>query len=750
MTSKLLSELNEGQLNAVKYTEGPLLVLAGAGSGKTRVLTNKIGYILEQNMARPYEILAVTFTNKAAREMKNRVENLIGMPADGMWIGTFHSICARILRIEAEHLGYDSNFTIYDVDDQTRLIQQLQNGLQIDIGKLKPRQIQYMISDSKNKMITPKKFEEQAVDFKQRKVAKLYAEYEKALKRNNAFDFDDLLIKPLDLFTKKKEILEKYQKRFRYVLVDEYQDTNKAQYYLIRQLSKSHRRICVVGDEDQSIYRWRGADIENILSFEKDYPDCEVVRLEQNYRSTQNILDAANAVVANNERRLGKNLWSQKESGSKISVVGSVDEYSEAAQVVEVINQEMYDNKLSYKDFAVLYRTNAQSRALEEKLRRAQVPYHIVGGTKFFDRKEVKDALAYLRVLVNPKDTVALRRIINYPTRGIGNVTQQKLEGFALQNNITYYQAMLVAEEVTGVGDAARKKIATFAAALESLKIKADDVNAFELATEVINHFGLKREYSLSNLPDDEARMENLNELLNSIAYFVENREAEEATLAKYLEEVALLTDIDRWDDNYSAVTLMTLHSAKGLEFPVVVVCGLEDGLFPLSRSLDNPEDLEEERRLFYVGMTRAEDSLYLLWARQRRRFTGKESGMSFRSNVSRFLLEIPLQYKNEEDNSSYSSGSGYSGSQNNNYGGYQRKSRQQKFKRPESTYVPDFSGESGYNIGDWVIHEQFGKGQILGIEKSTTGTKLTVIFSGKALKKLIAEYANLELVKSE
>ena len=738
MALNISQDLNEVQYKAATYFKGPVLILAGAGSGKTRVLTYKIGYMLEKGIVRPYEVLAVTFTNKAAREMKQRVEQLIKNPVDGMWIGTFHSICARILRIEADHIGYDRNFTIYDVDDQLRLLQQIMNGMGIVDQKLKPRGVQYVISESKNKLVSPARFQESAASHADRAIARIYIAYEQALRRNNAFDFDDLLIKPLDLFTREKTILEKYQQKFKYVLVDEYQDTNKAQYYLIKQLSSGHRQVCVVGDEDQSIYRWRGADIENILSFEKDYPDCEVFRLEQNYRSTQNILDAANAVVANNEKRLGKNLWSQKDSGAQLRVYGTVDEAAEAAQVLEIINREMFENRLSYNDFAVLYRTNAQSRALEDRLRRGQIPYNIVGGTRFYDRKEVKDVLAYLRVLVNPRDSVALGRIVNYPTRGLGNVTLQKVENYAQEEQIGFYDALCAADRIDALSDAVRGRIKTFVDDLEAFRRRLPESNAFEIATELVGHFGLRREYTLSTLPEDEARLENINELLNSIAAFTESAVPEEATLEKYLEDVALLTDIDRWDPNFSAVTLMTLHSAKGLEFPVVMICGLEDGLFPLFRSLNDPDDLEEERRLFYVGMTRAEESLYLLWARQRRRFTGRESGMTFRSIVSRFLSEIPDRYKDEENQ--------------NSYGGYRMAgsaSRKPAAKRPprELTYTPDLSGSSGFNIGDWVEHEQFGKGQVLGVEKSSAGTKLTILFGPGKLKKLIAEYANLTIV---
>ncbi|RMI15559.1 MAG: ATP-dependent DNA helicase PcrA, partial [Calditrichaeota bacterium] len=471
-----MQDLNDAQREAVQCVEGPLLVLAGAGSGKTRVLTYRIAYLIEQRLAYPNQILAVTFTNKAANEMKRRVEALLGTAVEGMWIGTFHSICARILRIEAEHLGYDSNFTIYDVDDQIRLIQQVMEGLNISQEIIKPRQVHYTISDCKNKMLGPAEYEKRASTVPEQRIARIYHEYEKAKRRSNAFDFDDLLLMPLELFTRDKAILEKYQKKFRYILVDEYQDTNKAQYHLIRLLGAQHRNICVVGDEDQSIYRWRGADIENILTFEKDYPECTVIRLEQNYRSTQVILDAANAVVANNQRRLGKNLWSRKKGGKKISRRVTLNEEHEAAEVVKIILQEMQEHPYNYNDFAVLYRTNAQSRALEERLRRANIPYTIVGGIKFYERKEIKDILAYLRLIANPRDSVALRRIINFPTRGIGTVTLGRLEAFALKHQIGVYEAARRVDEVKELSINARKRIREFVETIDALREKAREV----------------------------------------------------------------------------------------------------------------------------------------------------------------------------------------------------------------------------------------------------------------------------------
>ncbi|RMF59427.1 MAG: hypothetical protein D6748_06385 [Calditrichaeota bacterium] len=733
-SSKFLQELNTSQREAVEYLDGPMLVLAGAGSGKTRVLISKLGYLIDIGFAQPHEILAVTFTNKAANEMKQRVEKLLKRGLDGLWIGTFHSICARILRIEARHLGYTSDFTIYDVDDQIRLIQQLMVGMNMDTSVLKPRQVQYVISQSKNKLLGPKEFEERAGDFTERKIAQIYWEYEVAMRRNNAFDFDDLLIKPLEIFTQYPEILEKYQNKFKYVLVDEYQDTNRAQYYFIKYLSATHRHVCVVGDEDQSIYRWRGADIDNILNFEKDYPECKIVRLEQNYRSTKIILDAANAVVANNTRRLGKTLWSENKHGAQIEVYSTADENAEAHQVTEIIHNEVQQKGRNYNEIAVLYRTNAQSRALEDRFRRKNIPYIIVGGTKFYERKEIKDVLAYLRVLVNPRDSVALRRIINFPTRGIGPATLQKLEDYAFLHKVGLYQALLEVNENEAIPLSIKNKIIEFIETLEDLREKLTQLSAYEIAREVVDTFRLSAQYSHSDLLEDQARLENINELLNSIAEFSERNSGPEATLQKYLEDVSLITDIDRWDPSFSAVTLMTLHSAKGLEFPVVIITGNEDGLFPLFRSLSNDEELEEERRLFYVGMTRAKENLYLLWARQRRRFSGENSGMSFRNTPSRFLLEIPADFKSE-----------FTDTSNELEYSYDQSYSQQRQRMDD--YVVDMVEESQYKIGNWVKHPTFGKGQILAVNRSRTGTKLTVVFENKQIKKLIAEYANLELL---
>ena len=732
MTVHLLSDLNPQQREAVEYLDGPLLVLAGAGSGKTRVLTYKIAYLMQQNIVRPGEILAVTFTNKAADEMKRRVEELLNLPVTGLWIGTFHSICARILRRESGRIGYSNNFTIYDVDDQLNQIQRIMEFLNLDKNQLKPRQVQYVISQNKNQLVSPETFDQKASTFTEKQIAKIYWEYEVALRRNNAFDFDDLLLKPLEIFTRHHEVLEYYQKKFKYILVDEYQDTNKAQYYLIKMLSAAHRHVCVVGDEDQSIYRWRGADIENILRFEKDFPGCKVVRLEQNYRSTQYILNAANAVVAHNLHRLGKNLWSDRGKGEKIRVVAAQNEQDEARQVVHIISEKIHHSRYSLKDIAVLYRTNAQSRVLEDQLRWANIPYQIIGGVKFYERKEVKDVLAYLRVLVNPDDSVSLQRIINVPTRGIGAVTINRVLKYAQEKDMSMFQALQEVDQISDLTPSARTHIQLFIHQLEAFQEMAEKENAFDVASRVVDTFGLRDMYARTTLPEDQVRVENINELLNSVAIFVEKRPPEEARLVHYLEEISLVTDIDRWNPENPSVTLMTLHSAKGLEFPVVIITGLENGLFPLHRSLDRNEELEEERRLFYVGMTRAKEELYLLWAQTRHRFQRESFGQRYRNRPSQFLMEIPRKYLDAIH-------AGTPDDENEPELDFHQDNTSSVLSAPDNP--------SPFQIGQWVIHKQFGKGQILGVESSSRGTKLTVLFNKNKIVKIIAEYANLQLV---
>ena len=732
---QLLAELNPAQQEAVKHTEGPLLVLAGAGSGKTRVLIYRIAYLIEKGLAQPYQILAVTFTNKAANEMKHRIEKLLQIPVNSLWIGTFHSISARILRRHAHLIGYQSNFTIYDTDDQENLLKRIMTQMDISKEILSPRQVQWRISQAKNKLEDASSFENKAKDFRQKQIARIFREYEVALQRNNALDFDDLILKPIEIFTSYPEVLEEYQNRFKYILVDEYQDTNRAQYYWIKLLSAKHRNLCVVGDEDQSIYRWRGADIENILRFEKDFPECKTVRLEQNYRSTQTILDAANSVVKHNLKRLGKMLWSAGDKGEPIYLVRTRNEVAEARMVVNIVQRET-QNGYSLNEIVVLYRTNAQSRALEEQFRHSNIPYTIVGGTKFYERKEIKDILAYLRVLVNPDDSVSLLRIINFPSRGIGQATLEKIGRFARHQNLSLYQALLRVNEIPELSPAARQHIHSFVDMMENFRNLKDKLNAFEITEIVVNSVGLRGIYQQTERPEDETRLENVNELLNSIQMFVNRQEP--GRLEEYLEEISLLTDIDRWDPDRPMVTMMTLHSAKGLEFPIVLITGLEEGLFPLSRSYDNPDDLEEERRLFYVGMTRAKKKVYLLYAESRHRFS-RDYGTVFRSMPSRFLKEIPREFLHDLQAEDAQGNSAYQERFN-----WRKKPRKETFG---DSVLQDEN--SPYKIGQFVRHDEYGKGQILGVESAKLGTKLTVLFPRKGIKKLIAEYANLVTIEN-
>ena len=729
--SGILEQLNPSQQEAVLHTEGPLLVLAGAGSGKTRVLTYRIAYIIENGLATPHQIMAVTFTNKAANEMKQRVEYLLKMPVQQLWIGTFHSISARILHYEAKYAGYQPNFSIYDTDDQENLIKRIMGFLNINMEMISPRQVQHIISDAKNKLIDAKQFDKNASDFRNQNIAKIFSEYEIALRRNNALDFDDLIIQPIEIFSSHRDVLQKYQNRFKYILVDEYKDTNKAQYYWIKLLSKAHRNLCVVGDEDQSIYHWRGADISNILNFEQDYANCKVVRLEQNYRSTQTILSAANALVSNNINRLGKNLWSNKGTGDPIQIYYTQDEIAESVAVSSLIKNESSTSGYSLNEIVILYRTNAQSRILEDQLRRNGIPYTIVGGIRFYERKEIKDILAYLKILVNQNDSVSLQRIINFPSRGIGPTSMKVLNEYTFEKKSSLYQAISQIDSLPNIQAGIAKRIKEFHQSLETIHTLLDQLNAYQIVERVIKEFKLKEIYEKSELVEDEIRLENINEFLNSLEIFVSTH-PDNDSLENYLDEVSLLTDIDRWDPDKPYVTLMTLHSAKGLEFPIVIVTGLEDGLLPLSRNSDSQDDLEEERRLFYVGMTRAMDKLYILNAQRRHRFGRDEFGTNFRSLPSRFLKEIPDEFIQVHDFRDYVY-----------YRPKGELSNQTQFQLDTPVgQLPD--EESEFKIGQYVKHDFFGRGQVIGVEISSIGTKLTIQFEKSSIKKLIAEYANL------
>ena len=617
----LYDNLNEPQREAVFHTDGPLLILAGAGSGKTRVLTHRIAYLIEERGVNPWHILAITFTNKAAGEMRQRVDDLVGFGSESVWVSTFHSACVRILRRFIDRLGYDNRFTIYDTDDQKTLMKEVCRKVDIDTKKFKERMLLSVISSAKNEMILPEEFEMNAGgDFLQQKIARAYREYEAQLKANNALDFDDLLVKTVQLLETQPDVRENYQERFRYIMVDEYQDTNTVQFRLVSLLAGKYRNLCVVGDDDQSIYKFRGANIRNILDFEKEFPDARVIKLEQNYRSTGNILNAANHVIRNNKGRKEKTLWTAKGEGDKIRLRQFDTAYDEAEFIAEDVKEEVREGA-SYKDHAVLYRTNAQSRLLEEKFVAMSIPYKIVGGINFYARREIKDILAYLKTIDNGMDDLAVRRIINVPKRGIGLTTINRIQESAAQRGIGFYEALLAPDLIPGVGRSA-SKLDSFAALIEYFKGQAERESLTDLLGEIIEKTAYIENLDADDPEDAQARIENIDELVSKAAAYEEDCQdrGEKATLSGFLEEVALVADIDSLDENQDYVVLMTLHSAKGLEFPHVYLAGMEDGLFPsyMTITADDTEELEEERRLCYVGITRAEEKLTLTCARRR------------------------------------------------------------------------------------------------------------------------------------
>ncbi len=730
--SSLLEGLNDEQREAVSCLDGPVLVIAGAGSGKTRVLTHRTAYLIESGKAAPWQILAVTFTNKAAGEMRERIERLVGSRHVGLWVGTFHSVCARILRQEADRIGFARNFVIYDAEDQLAFIRNTMTELGISTTQFNPKAVRARISGAKNAYVSAEEYGRSAGDFFEEKVAQIFTAYQRRLRENNAMDFDDLLVKPIQLFEQYPQVLAAYQDRFRYILVDEYQDTNRAQYLLLKLLAQRHRNICVVGDDDQSIYAWRGADLRNILDFEKDYPDCKIFRLEQNYRSTRFILDAAHSVVSNNQGRREKRLWTVKESGEKVTVLEVGNDFDEAEAVVVKIREQFARHKRNFRDFAVLYRTNAQSRLLEDALRRHGIAYVIVGGLRFYERKEIKDVLAYLRLVSNPSDSISLLRVINYPPRGIGPTTIGRLNDFAFRHGIPLFEALGRVGEIDGVSDRIRERVLEFHNLIAKYASLKGELSAAELANALVDEIGILRTFKEVGTEESLNRAENVRELLRALSE--PTPEGEVRTLERFLEEVTLVTDIDTWDDRANAVTLMTLHAAKGLEFPVVFITGLEEGLFPLSRTFSDPQELEEERRLFYVGATRAKEKLYLCWARQRRRFGENHlAGMP-----SRFLQE--LDRNSVEEESLYRSRPPY------------RPRRSRDFAtdsvvEPMPAYE-DFSQEVlELRVGSRVRHPKFGTGTVISRDGHGENLKVTVDFHEAGQRRLMVKYANLELV---
>lgn len=723
--NSLLTGLNKEQQQAVQHTEGPLLILAGAGSGKTKVLTVRIAHLLAQGV-NPYEILAITFTNKAAKEMKSRVEGLVGDVANRIWLSTFHSFCAKFLRFELDNfLGYNSNFTIYDTSDSQAVIKAALKALNLDDKYYPVGAMIGAISDAKNKLLFASDFRKQARDFYQQKVADVYEYYERELRKNNALDFDDLLLVAVKLLQSNEAVLDKYSKRFRYVMIDEYQDTNHAQYLLAKLLASYWKNIAVVGDADQSIYAWRGADIQNILDFEKDYPNCTSIKLEQNYRSTKIILDAANAVIENNEGRPKKNLWTDKTEGAKIQHFTAQSEHEEAAFIGDTIAKKHDIHGVPYGDMAILYRTNAQSRVLEEALIKRALPYTMVGGTKFYDRKEIKDVLAYLRVLYNPFDDLSLLRIINVPKRSIGATTVAKLQDYARANGTSLFMTLTQLHLVDTIKGKTKEKLEEFGILIFTLVAEMEDKTVLDILESILDRTGYLAQLEESTDPQDQARAENIGELLSVAKDFQDTNPT--GTVEDFLEQVALVNDVDSFEQEESKVTLMTLHAAKGLEFPIVFLGGLEEGLFPHSRTLMNPEEIEEERRLAYVGITRAEKELYISNATTRTVFGRTSSYLP-----SRFIDEIPeelvdgLRAKRKVPDD------------------IKRHVPQHMSVTSRPVTKPIVRNEviADWKVGDTAIHSKWGNGKVINVAGEGAGMKLTIEFPTQGVRVVMAKFA--------
>ena len=763
----IYDKLNEPQREAVYHTDGPLLILAGAGSGKTRVLTHRIAYLIGERGVNPWNILAITFTNKAAEEMRQRVDNLVGFGAESVWVSTFHSACVRILRRFIDRLGYENHFTIYDTDDQKTLIKEVCRKVDVDTKVFKERSLLSAISSAKNEMILPDEFELNAGgDFAKMKIAKVYREYEAQMKANNALDFDDLLVKTVQLLQTQPDVLESYQERFRYIMVDEYQDTNTVQFQLVSLLAGKYKNLCVVGDDDQSIYKFRGANIRNILDFEHEFPDAKVIKLEQNYRSTGNILNAANSVIANNRGRKEKSLWTENGEGELIRLRQFDTAFDEADFIGEDIKSAVRQGG-SYNDSAVLYRTNAQSRLLEEKFIAMNIPYKIVGGVNFYARREIKDLLAYLKTIDNGRDDVAVRRIINVPKRGIGLTTINRIQESATERGIGFYEALLAPGLIAGVGRSATK-LDSFAALIEYFKTLAEEMNITDLLQEVIEKTGYIE--SLENEDKEEAktRKENIDELISKAAAYEESCQDkdEKATLSGFLEEVALVADIDSLDEDQEYVVLMTLHSAKGLEFPRVYLAGMEDGLFPgyMSINAGDREELEEERRLCYVGITRAEQELTLTSARRR-----MVHGETQYNPMSRFVKEIPRELL-DTGNKKFTQETEMP-AQQNTYARAREAFRAQAFAgalggmtpaknqgvgkpltgsqalaslQKGSQLAAGGNGPLGYEVGDRVRHVKFGEGTVTDIKEGGRDHEVTIEFDSVGTRKMFAKFAKL------
>jgi len=725
-----LESLNPEQRRAVETTEKPLLIVAGAGSGKTRVLTHRIAYLIATRKAPPWSILAITFTNKAAREMQDRVAKLVGPAARDMWVSTFHAMCVRILRRDIHRLGYTSNFTILDTDDQLSVIRGCLKDLNLDPKRFDPRAVLAAISNAKNELLTPGQFAQKTGDFFQEVVSRVYTAYQKKLQSNNALDFDDLIMTTVRLFREEPEVLEYYQSKFMYIHVDEYQDTNHAQYVLCNMLAAKHKRICVVGDSDQSIYRWRGADIRNILYFEKDYPDAETILLEQNYRSTGNILKAANAVISRNSGRKPKNLWTDRGDGLRVKVFQAASEVEESYFVTEEIRRNV-ENGMKYADHAVLYRTNAQSRVIEETLLKSNIPYKIVGGIRFYERKEIKDILAYLRLVSNPDDDISFLRIVNVPKRGIGDASLEKLVAAAAAEGVSLYR-MIGRLQEAGLPARASQALREFGELIGNLHDMANYLSVTELTEEVLARTGYREELLRAGTIESESRLENIDEFLSVTLDF--EKKNEDKSLLAFLTDMALIADIDALDENeedpQNAVVLMTLHSAKGLEFPAVFIIGMEEGVFPHSRALMDEEELEEERRLAYVGITRAEKMLYLCSARMRTLF-----GRTAFSQPSRFLEEIPDELK-EAAGAAARSAFGWGGG----FGGAGFGSGAAAGGKPVAA---GRGSAAEFRAGDKVVHSKWGVGTVVAVKGEGNDAELQIAFPAPiGIKRLLAQFA--------
>ncbi|MBH9968594.1 DNA helicase PcrA [Rossellomorea oryzaecorticis] len=740
LTDRLLNGMNPQQAEAVKATEGPLLIMAGAGSGKTRVLTHRIAYLMVEKGVNPYNILAITFTNKAAREMKDRINNILGGASENIWISTFHSMCVRILRRDIDRIGMNRNFTILDSTDQQSVIKSILKDKNIDPKKFDARSILGSISSAKNELITPEEFSKTAGGYYDQVVSDVYTEYQKRLRKNQALDFDDLIMTTIHLFQRVPEVLEFYQRKFQYIHVDEYQDTNKAQYMLVKLLASRFQNLCVVGDSDQSIYRWRGADIANILSFEKDYPRANVILLEQNYRSTKRILQAANEVIQKNSNRKPKNLWTENHDGEKISYYRADSEQTEAQFVTGKIKEMVDSGKRKYSDFAILYRTNAQSRVMEEVLLKSNIEYSIVGGIKFYDRKEIKDILAYLRLIANPDDDISLQRVINVPKRGVGATSVDKIARYAADHDISMFSALEEADFI-GLSPKITKAVIEFKEMVKGYTGMQEYLSVTELVEEILEKSGytdmLKAEKSI----ESQSRLENLDEFLSVTKSFEQSND--DKSLVAFLTDLALVADIDKLDEDdqpKDSVILMTLHAAKGLEFPVVFLMGMEEGVFPHSRSLMEEDEMEEERRLAYVGITRAEEELYMTNAQMRTLF-----GQTKMNPVSRFISEIPADLLDDVMAESKSKGPFSSPFGRTAGGSPSRPAPRKPVTRP--VVQKTTGGEAvSWQVGDKASHKKWGTGTVVSVKGSGDSVELDIAFpSPTGIKRLLAKFAPIQ-----